>query len=106
VRRSIRASRSFSTVGGISTETSLEAVTPRLADERAGLEERAHELFEVEGIPLGLAEHSGGDVVRKRLRSHEHVEQRGLRVALQRLERELAGQVRVLAERQLAQAPG
>jgi len=84
----------------------LEAVTPRLADERAGHEERADELFEVEGIPLGLAEHSGGDVVRKRLRSHEHVEQRGLRVALQRLERELAGQVRVLAERQLAQAPG
>ena len=84
----------------------VEAVAARLADERARLEERADELLEVEGIPLGLAEHAGGDVVGERLGPHERVEQRGLRVARQGLERELAGQVRILAERQLAQAPG
>ena len=84
----------------------VEAVTARLADERARLEERADELLEVEGIPLGLAEHAGGDVVGERLGPHERVEQRGLRVARQGLEHEFAGQVRILAQRQLAQAPG
>ena len=62
----------------------------RRAYERPGVDQRAHELLEEERVALGRLEDPPLDVVRERAGADERVQQLPLRVARERLERELA----------------
>jgi hypothetical protein len=84
----------------------VEAPAPVLAHDRAGVDERADELLEVEGVPLRSGEHALLELGGQHAGADHRLEQRALRAAWERLERHLRQQVGNLARRELADRPG
>lgn len=84
----------------------VEAPRAVLSDEGTDLDERAHELLEVEGVAFRRVEDASLEVVGKGLGTDDGVEQGPLGVARERFERDLRNQVWHLARSELSYVPG
>jgi hypothetical protein len=83
----------------------VETPAAALRHHCAGVHERAHQFLQEERISLRDLEHAAFELGRKRALPHQSVQQLALRLARQRLEGQLAHQMRVLARSELLQAP-
>ena len=83
----------------------VEAPLAVLRGERTDVDERAHELLEVERVPLGRFEHALLEIVGKRFGSDDDARSARSASPSQWLERYLGVEVRHLARGQLADAP-
>ena len=102
----MRARTTFSTVSGMSTGTSRSKLQPAVrAAKRAGVDHRADQLLEVEGVALRSVEKAALELVGQRLGADQGPEQLAPDVAAERLERDLARAVRRAAEGFLAKGP-
>ena len=100
-----REDEPFDGVGHLHLDLAVQPPVPVLADERAGVQQGAHDLLQVEGIALRAVEDPPLEVDGQRRRPDQRVEQRPVLALVQQIEGELPGAVRQLAQGALAQHP-